>query len=159
MKNIIIRGITYCVKRDGTVTNTRGQVITPHVTKNGHVLVHSRSVPKMVAELYGLKNPKGYRNVGFKDGNPSNVHFNNLKYQSMRFTTPGQVMAIADGMKKHTTGKNHFRYRPFKIGRKHYDTLFEAAKAEGVHFTTIAGRLKREHVTDHVYLDRTPKES
>lgn len=159
MKSIVIRGTEYFVKRNGTVTNKKNQIIAPNVSKHGYMKLKGRSLSKIVAELYGLKNPKKYLYVGFKDGNPSNISFNNLKYQSMSFITEKHILNICDGMRKKTRGKNHFRYRPFKIGNKHYDTLSEAAEVEGVHFTTIAARLKKEHITDHVYINKTSKES
>jgi hypothetical protein len=155
MKSFMVNNSTYHVSRDGKVFNMKGLEMKLTITKHGYVQFCSRSVAKLVAKLYNLKNPKGFLNVGYKDGNPSNCHLSNLKWQSTKFCTEGQLDNIRVGMAKHTRGKNHFRYRPFKIGRKHYETLGEASKDLGLHFTTIAARLKRPEVSDHVYIKKT----
>lgn len=128
-----------CIKKEKLMKSSPNQdgYYQLELRKNGKD--KSWCVHKLVAFTF-LENPLNKPQANHKDGNKSNNHLWNLQWA----TNAENIQHAYDiGLEKPRYGKDHHRSKPVinTITGQSYESLSEAAKANGMDFRTLSDKL------------------
>lgn len=136
---------SYCIHKDGSITNKYGKIISQHTQPKGYKVVKLVDdngkrkmwlVHRLVAEAF-IPNPENKPQVNHKDGNKQNNHVSNLEWCDQSYN---MIHAFTNGLNK-SIGENHVNSKLNETTvneiRNSSVTNYKLAKIYGVSQATI----------------------